>query len=64
MKTCVTCVLVSVLVSGFSCSEFRMERGLRQECPLSPLLFNLVVETFSILLNQFEENWWLKRILI
>lgn len=48
-----------MLVNGSARSEFMMERGLRQGCPLSPLLFNLVAETLLILVNQFDNNHWL-----
>lgn len=56
IKRCVSCTRVLVLVNGSADREFMMERGLRQGPPLSPLLFNIVVESLSILVNQFEEN--------
>lgn len=51
---CVICVKVSVLVNGSLSPSFNMECSLRQECPLSHLLFNLVVEALPRLLNQVE----------
>lgn len=54
------CAWVSVQLNGSTCNEFRMERGLRQGCPLSPLLFNLVSEAFPTLVNQFKDNRGLK----
>lgn len=56
--------LVSILVNGSLGPKFRIECELRQGCPLSPLLFNLVVESFSILVNQFQELGWLEGVLI
>lgn len=54
------CTWVSVLVNGSPSEKFRMERGLRQRCSLSPLLFKLVVEALPTLVYQFEDNRWLK----
>lgn len=50
---------VSVLVNGSSGPRFSMKCGLRQGYPLSPFLFNLVVDDFTILINQFQEIGWL-----
>lgn len=54
------CARVTVLVNGSMGKEFRMERSLRQECLLSPLLFNLVAEAFLALVYQFEDLGWLR----
>lgn len=44
---CISTATVSVLVNSKPTKETRMGRGLKQGCPFSPLLFNLVVEVFS-----------------
>lgn len=49
MKRCVGYMRVSLLVNGSAGGEFTME--LRQGCLLSPLLFNLVAESLSILVS-------------
>ena len=46
---------ISVLVNGSPSSEFSPTRGLRQGDPLSPLLFNLVGEVLSAMLNRASE---------
>lgn len=43
---------ISVLVNGAPTQEFSPNRGLRQGDPLSPLIFNLVGEVLSLLLNK------------
>lgn len=48
MNRCVSCVRVLVLVNGSASDKFMMERGLRKACSLSPLLFNLVAESLSL----------------
>ena len=49
---CVTTVSFSVLINGAASPFFHAERGLRQGCPLSPLLFLLVAEGLSCLLKK------------
>jgi hypothetical protein len=43
-----TTVSFSVLINGSTLGFFRLGRGLRQACPLSPLLFLIVVEGISM----------------
>lgn len=44
---CVSTASFAVLINGVASSFFKAERGLRQGCPLSPLIFLLVVEGLS-----------------
>lgn len=44
---CITNVSYSVLINGSKSSFFHAKRGLRQGCPLSPLLFLLIMEGLS-----------------
>jgi hypothetical protein len=43
---------VCINVNGSRGAFFRTLRGLRQGDPLSPLLFNLVVDSLSVLMNK------------
>ena len=47
---CITSPTFSILINGSASHFFHSERGLRQGCPLSPLLFLLVIEALSRLL--------------
>ena len=53
---CITSVSFAVLINGAASPFFHVEWGLRQGCPLSPLLFLLVVEGLSHFLKQACEE--------
>jgi hypothetical protein len=52
---CVTFVNVTVLINSSPTELFKSYQSLRHGCPLSPLLFLLVVKCFSILLKKVVE---------
>lgn len=60
ISRCVYIALVSILVNRSPGPLFHMERGLRQGCPLSPLLFNFMVKALFNLNNQFKYKGWLQ----
>jgi hypothetical protein len=55
MKTCISTVQFSVLVNGSPEGFFGSSRGLHQGDSLSPLLFLLIMEVLSRLLQTMEE---------
>jgi hypothetical protein len=52
IMSCVSSSSFVVLINGEATNFFRSGRGLRQGCPLSPLLFILVLEGLSLLLKE------------
>jgi hypothetical protein len=54
--SCITTVSFSVLINGSASHFFHLERGLRQGCPLSPLLFLLVVEGLNRAIGEARRN--------
>eukprot|EP00253_Pinus_taeda_P032611 PITA_32611 len=52
VMACVENVQYSIIINGIPSSFFKAERGLRQGCPLSPLLFILVMNSLSLQINK------------
>ena len=53
---CLSSTNFALLVNGSPSSFFTASRGLRQGCPLSPLLFILVIEGLSLLIKDAQSN--------
>jgi hypothetical protein len=62
IMACVNSASFAVLVNGEATDFFRSGRGLRQGCPLSPLLFILVMESLSLLLKSSQREGIIKGI--
>ena len=52
MNECISTVKIAALVNGSPSPQFEPQRGLRQGDPLSPFLFNVVVEALNILFKR------------
>ena len=51
-------------MNGFPTTFFQASRGIRQGCPLSPLLFIMVIEGLSLLIKDAKRNGKIKGIKI
>jgi hypothetical protein len=56
IMSCVVSPSFTVLLNGEATDFFKSGRGLRQGCPLSPLLFILVMEGLSLLLKESQSE--------
>lgn len=56
IMVCVFDAHISVLVNGNSEGYLKATRGLRQGCPLSPFLFAIVMEYFSIMMTKYASS--------
>lgn len=59
---CITDVSYAILINGAATPFFKGQRGLRQGCPLSPLLFLLVAEGLSQLIQKSKREGKVKGI--
>ncbi|KAK2662363.1 hypothetical protein Ddye_000937 [Dipteronia dyeriana] len=60
IKWCINSPTMSVLVNGSPTMQFPLEKGLRQGDPLSPFLFNLVVEVLCNMLDKAKDLGMIK----
>lgn len=60
IMACVTSMSIAVLVNGAPTSFFSCSRELRQGCPMSPLLFLLVIDGLSKLINLAQREGKIK----
>ena len=47
---------VNIILNGEKLKEFPLRSGARQGCPLSPLLFNIVLEVLAIAIREVKER--------
>jgi hypothetical protein len=53
---CISSVSFVVLINGVASPFFKSKRGLRHECPLSPLLFLLIAEGLNRALTHAKSQ--------
>ncbi|GMJ01911.1 hypothetical protein HRI_003860300 [Hibiscus trionum] len=60
IRWCVCSAQIAILVNGSLSRYFAISRGLRQGCPLSPLLFNIVAEGLSAFLRNAATKGYIR----
>ena len=48
--------IANIILNGEKLKAFPLRSGTRQGCPLSPLLFNIVLEVLAIVIREEEEE--------
>ena len=48
-------LIANIIISGEKLKVFPLRSGTRQGCPLSPLLFNIVLEVLAIAIREEKE---------
>ena len=64
IMACLTSTNFVVLINGTPSKFFKASQGIRQGCPLSPLLFILIIEGLSLLIADAREHGLIKGIKI
>ena len=59
---CISTVKLSILINGISCGFFESFRGIIQGDPLSPLLFVIVMDAFSKMLDKVVRDGLMSRV--
>ncbi|XP_034923197.1 uncharacterized protein [Populus alba] len=59
---CLSTSKLAILINGSPNREFSMERGLRHGDPLSPFLFDIVVQGLTVLLNKALASGYFKKL--
>ena len=50
----------NIILNGEILKEFPLKSGTRQGCPLSPLLFNIVLEVLATVIREEKEIKWIQ----
>lgn len=56
IRKCISTTSLSILINGSATDEVFPQKGLRQGDPLSPFLFNVVVEALNIIVERSKER--------
>lgn len=56
IMACITTPTFNLLINGSASQCFHSERGLQQGCPLSPLLFLIIMDALSRLIDSAKRN--------
>ena len=51
--------IANIILNGEKLKAFHLRLGTRQGCPLSPLLFNIVLEVLAMAIREEKEIQWI-----